>query len=93
MPAYTQALLIQAVAFILSCTIMDGGRILNGVVASCLLFWITFFLVHRWRATRFDARFLRWGSVLFVLAGAFILTPIVDSILQSTLHPILQPAD
>ena len=89
MAAHTQALLIQAVAFILACMIMDGGRILHGLVVSCLFFWVTFFLLfswHRCNVTRFDLLFLRWGCVPFVFVGTPILAPIVESILDGILR-------
>lgn len=85
MAAHAQALLIQAVAFIaIISTIPDGGRVLTGLVVSCLLFWVTFFLLylsHRCHATRFDLLFLRWGSVPFVLVGSPLLRPLMEPIL------------
>ena len=90
MAAHTQALLIQAVAFFLANMIMDGHRMLNGVVVSCLLFWVAFFLLflrHHCHVTRFDLFFLRWGSLPFVLVGTPILAPLVESILHRILRP------
>jgi hypothetical protein len=92
MSAHTQALLIQAVAFFLANMIMDGGRILHGVVVSCLLFWVSFFLLvlwHRSHVSRFDLLFLRWSSLPFVLVGTPILAPLVES----TLNRIMRPAE
>jgi hypothetical protein len=94
MTAGAQALLIQAVACILVMgTVPDGGYMLNGLVVSCFLFWVTFLLLfwaHRCLVTRFDLFFLRWGSVPFVLVGTPLLAPLVASIWQSTLGRFLR---
>lgn len=78
MAARTQALLIQAVALFVANFNADGGHLLAAVVASCSLFWVTFFLLflsHRCHVTRFDLFFLRWGTIPFVLVGAPIIEP------------------
>jgi hypothetical protein len=90
MTAHVQAVLTQAAAFILASTIVDGGRTQNGVLAGCLMFWITFFFLffwHRCHVTRFDLFFLRWGSVPFLLVGTLMFWPLVESSLQPMLRP------
>ena len=92
MSAHAQALLIQLVAFILANTILDGGRILNAVLVSCLLFWGTagvLFLYRRGSFSALDRVFLRWGSLPFLLIGTPLLMPVVESFLRL----ILRPAD
>jgi hypothetical protein len=85
MSAHAQAMLTQAVACFLACELRDGGRVFDGLVASCVLFWVTFFLLllfQRGHLTRLNRFFLRWGSLPFVFIGTPILTPLVESAVQ-----------
>jgi len=91
MTAHAQAVLIQAVAFVFVLgTVPDGGRMRNGLIAGCLLFWITYYLLQLCHLTRFEQFFLRWGSVPFVLLGVLVLAPMVESFLQSTVYPTMR---
>jgi hypothetical protein len=91
MAAHTQALTVQVAAFLFLSGLLDMGRTDYGLLAACLLFWATFFLLflcHRGHVTKFDLFFLRWGSLPFVLVGLLILPRYVKSCMQALGIPL-----
>jgi hypothetical protein len=92
MTAHAQALLIQAIALFLANTVPDGGRLLNGCLLSCVLFWLSVTLLFWWhqgQVTRFDWVFLRWGSLVFLTVGAMVLAPLFEALMKWVLPPVI----
>jgi hypothetical protein len=74
-----QAFVIQGVAILFFATVMDGGITLQASLIASAPFWLCVpFLAWRDSTPSLFARmFVRWGLIVFIVAGTPALRPLI----------------